>query len=66
MEGHICLVEEEASVDNLRYLGGELRFWDMNLFGSLAMDLGSSGEDFDIRDIGIVTQEGVLGSLTAR
>ena len=38
----------EASVDNLDCSDGELDFWDMSLSGSLALELGNSGGDFDI------------------
>ena len=65
-EGHNCLVEDEAPVDNFWYLDGELGFWDMDLFGSLAMELGNSEEDFGIVELGLDKQEQVLSSSTAR
>ena len=64
-EDHNCLVEEEAPVDNFWYLDEELGFWDMDLFGSLAMDLGNSEGNLGIMDLGLDKQVGVLDSLTA-
>ena len=42
----------EASVDNLYCSDGELDLWDMSLSGSLVLELGSSGRDFDIVELG--------------
>ena len=64
-EGHNCFVADEAHVDNFWYLHGELGFWDMDLFGSLAMDLGNSEGNLGIMDLGLDKQVGVLDSLTA-
>ena len=56
----------EAYVDNLNCSDGELDFWEMSLSGSLALELGSLGWDFDTLDLGLDTQEGVLGSSIVR
>ena len=56
---------EEASVDNLCYCDEELDFWDRDLFGSLAMELGDSEGYFGIVKLGIDKQEGFLCSSTA-
>ena len=64
--GHNCLVEEEAHVDNFWYLDGDIGFWDMDLFGNLAIELGNSEEDFGTVDLGLDKHEGLLGSSTAR
>ena len=56
-------VEEATPVDNFWYLDGELGFWDMDLFGNLAIELGNSEEDFGTVDLGLDKHEGVLGSL---
>ena len=65
-EGHNCLVKEEAPVDNFRYLDEELGFWDMDLSGSLVMELGNLEGNFGIVEVGLDKQEGVLSSSTAR
>lgn len=41
----------KASVDNLDCLDGELDFSDMNLFDSLALELGSSSGEFDMVEL---------------
>ena len=56
----------EASVDNLDCSDRDLDLSDMNFSGSLALEIGSSGEDFDMVDIGLDTQEGMLSCSTAR
>ena len=65
-EGHNCFVADEAHVDNFWYLHGELGFWDMDLFGSFAMELGNLEGDFCIVELGLDKQEGFLGSSTIR
>ena len=50
----------EASVNNLDCLDGELDFWDMSFSGSLTLELGSSGGDFDMVELVLDTQKGVL------
>ena len=59
-EGYNCLVEEESPVDNFWYLDGELGLWDMDVFCSLAMDLGNSEGNFCIVELGLDKQEGCL------
>ena len=56
----------EAYVDNLDCLDGDLCLWDMDLFRSFTMEIGNSEGDFCIVKLGLNTQEGVLGSSTAR
>ena len=56
----------EASVDNLNSSDGELYLWDMSLSSSLALEHGSLGGEFDMLELGLDTQEEVLGSSTAR
>ena len=63
-EGHNCLVEEEALIDNFWYLDGKLGFWDIDFFGNLAMEIGNSEEDFGTVKLGLDKQEGVLGRST--
>ena len=65
-EGHNVVVEEEEPVDNFWNFDGELGFWDMDLFGSLAMDLGNSEEEFCTVELGLDKEERVLDSLTVR
>ena len=66
VEGDYNLLVGEASVDNLYCSYGELDLWDMSLSGSLVLELGSSGRDFDMVDHGLDTLERVLGSSSAR
>ena len=47
-EGHNYLVEEGAPIDSFWYLDEELGLWDMDLFDSLAMELGNSEGNFGI------------------
>ena len=51
----------DASVDNLYCSYRDLDFLDMSLSGSLVLELGGSGRDFDMVDLGLDTFEGVLG-----
>lgn len=62
--GHNSL-EEEAHVDNFGCSDEALDFWDMDLSGSFALELGNLGEDFDMVELELDTQEGVLDSSTA-
>ena len=55
----------EASVDNLDCSDGEFHFLDMSFSDSLALELDSSGGDFDIVELYLDREEGVLGSSTA-
>ena len=52
-EDHNFLVEKETPVDNFWYLDGELGLWDMDVFCSLAMDLGNSEGNFCIVELGL-------------
>ena len=66
VEGDHNFLVGEVSVDNLDCSDRELYLLDMSLFGSLALELGSSGGDFYMVDLGLDTEEGVLSSSTAR
>ena len=56
----------EVSVDNLDCSDGEFDFLDMSFSDSLALDLDSLGGDFDIVELDLDRQEGVLDRSTAR
>ena len=54
----------EVSVDNLDCSDGEFDFLDMSFSDSLALDLDSLGGDFDIVELDLDRQEGVLDRST--
>ena len=56
VEGDHNFLVGEASIDKLDCSDRELDFWDMSLSGSLALELGSLGGDFDMVDPGLETQ----------
>ena len=56
----------EVSVDNLDCSDGEFDFLDMSFSDSLALDLDSLGGDFDIVELDLDRQEGVLDRSTTR
>lgn len=62
---HNCLVLGEEPVDNFRYLDSEIGFGDMDLFGTLVMDLGSSWHHFGILKLGLDIWGAVLYSSVA-
>ena len=61
VEGDHIFLMGETSIDNLDCSDGEFDSWDMSLFGSLALEIGSLGREFYMVELGIYTQEGVLG-----